>query len=234
MWIWYVLLGLLAVLLLVLLTPVCGRITYDGALRVRVRIWGIPFTVYPVPKRISQWLKNKKQSRKSTKKTAKKASTSSSSQPAEPKPDKPSKVQELVELLKQDDLAGVLSYLQELAEILTHTATRLLRGVTMHRLELQMIVATDDVAETAQKYGKVCGIVYPTVAAIEGVVRVRRRRLRIEPNFLLEKSAVRFDISIGMPVWRMLAAGVPLLWNILLLLSKIEPQNIKEVVSDEK
>jgi hypothetical protein len=229
-WIWYVLLGVLAVLLLVLLTPICGRITYDGALRVRVRIWGIPFTVYPVP----QWLKSKIQSRKNTKKTAKKASTSSSSQPAEPKPDKPSKVQELVELLKQDDLAAVLSYLQELAEILTHTATRLLRGVTMHRLELQMLVATDDVAETAQKYGKVCGIVYPAVAAIEGVVRVRRRRLRIEPNFLLEKSAVRFDISIGMTVWRMLVAGVPLLWNILLLLSKIEPQKNKEVVSDEK
>ena len=139
-----------------------------------------------------------------------------------------------VELLKKDDLAGVLSYLQDMAEILTHTASRLLRGVTVHRLDLQMLIATDDVAETAQKYGKVCGIVYPTVAAIAGVVRVRRRRLRIEPNFLLEKSAVRFDISIGIPVWRMLTTGGSLLWNVLLLLGKIEPQKNKEVVSNEK
>ena len=235
MWIWYVLLGVLAVLLYVLLMPVCGRVTYDGTLRVRVRILGISFTLYPVPAKCLEWIKNKIKTHKpKKKKPTKKSVKQSPASPAQPKGDKPGKVQELVELLKKDDLAGVLSYLQDMAEILTHTASRLLRGVTVHRLDLQMLIATDDVAETAQKYGKVCGIVYPTVAAIAGVVRVRRRRLRIEPNFLLEKSAVRFDISIGIPVWRMLTTGGSLLWNVLLLLGKIEPQKNKEVVSNEK
>ena len=230
MWIWYVLLGVLAVLLYVLLMPVCGRVTYDGTLRVRVRILGISFTLYPVPAKCLEWIKNKIKTHKSKKKKpTKKSVKQSPASPAQPKADKPGKVQELVELLKKDDLAGVLSYLQDMAEILTHTASRLLRGVTVHRLDLQMLIATDDVAETAQKYGKVCGIVYPTVAAIAGVVRVRRRRLRIEPNFLLEKSAVRFDIRLRMSVWRLLGAGITLLWGFLMMKEQSNPQMKKEV-----
>ena len=42
MWVVYILLGLVALLLLILLIPVYGRITYDGELQVRVRVLGVP------------------------------------------------------------------------------------------------------------------------------------------------------------------------------------------------
>ena len=208
MWVLYILLGFLALLIAVLLVPVFGRITYDGELMVRIRVLGIPITLAPRPQ-------------KTTPRRSRKAKT-------EPSP-KSSKYRELVSLLKQDGLVGTLSFLREIAALAAKTVGRVLRSVTVSRLDLQLIVATDDPAVTAQRYGQVCGVLYPALAGIESVVSVRHRHLRVEPNFLMEKSAVRFDIRLRMSVWRLLGAGITLLWGFLMMKEQSNPQMKKEV-----
>lgn len=196
MWVLYSLLGVAALLIIVLSIPVFGRITYDGALSVVVWVLGIPITLVPQPEG-----KPKRRSRKAK---------------AEPS-QKPSKFKELVSLMKQDDLAGTLHFLHEVARLTTTTVGRVLRSITVRRLDLQLLVATDDPATTAQRYGQVCGVLYPALTGIESVVTIRHRNLRVEPNFLMVKSAVRFDIALRMSVWRLLGAGIALLWGFLLL-----------------
>lgn len=208
MWVLYILLGFLALLIAVLLVPVFGRITYDGELMVRIRVLGIPITLASRPQ-------------KTTTRRSRKAKT-------DPSP-KSSKYRELVSLLKQDGLAGTLSFLREIAALAAKTVGRVLRSVTVSRLDLQLIVATDDPAVTAQRYGQVCGVLYPALAGIESVVSVRHRHLRVEPNFLMEKSAVRFDIRLRMSVWRLLGAGITLLWGFLMMKEQSNPQMKKEV-----
>lgn len=208
MWVLYSLLGLIALLMVVLSVPVFGRITYDGALSVRIRVLGIPVTLVPQPE-------------KATPRRTRKAKT----EPTQ----KPSKYQELISLLKQDSLAGTLSFLREVASLAAKTVGRVLRSLTVTRLDLQLIVATDDPAVTAQRYGQVCGVLYPALAGIESVVSVRQRNLRVEPNFLMEKSAVRFDICLRMSVWRLLGAGISLLWGFLMMKEQSNPQIKKEV-----
>lgn len=208
MWVWYSLLGFLALLIVALSVPVFGRITYDGTLSVRVRVLGLPVTLAPQPEDTPSRPARKR----------KKASA-----------EKPSKYKELVALLKQDSLAGTLGFLRDVAALAAKAVGRLLRAVTVTRLDLQLIVATDDPAVTAQRYGQVCGIVYPALAGIESVMTVRHRHLRVEPNFLMEKSAVRFDIRLRMSVWRLLGAGIALLWGILMMKEQSNPQIKKEV-----
>lgn len=207
MWVLYSLLGLLALLIGTISVPVYGRITYDGALSVRIRVLGIPFTILPKEKA--------EKKKRLAKKTAKEK--------------KPSAVQELAELLKQDDIGGTLHFLGGVAALAGKTIGRLLRSITVSELDLQMRIATDDVAVTAQRYGQVCSVLYPSLAIIERWVRIRRRNLRVEPNFLMETSAARFDIRLHVSLWRLLGAALALLWGLIVLKEESNPQITKEV-----
>ena len=203
MWVWYSLLGLLLLIVAALSVPVFGRLSYDGELKASIRVLGIPFTLLPQPE-------------KEKKKPGGRA--------AEPVP-RSSKFKELLSLMKQDSLSGTLLFLREVAALATKTVGRLLRAVTITRMDLQLLVATGDAATTAQRYGQVCSVLYPALAGMEEVVRIRRRDLRVEPNFLLENSAVRFDVRLRMSVWRLLGAGIALLWGFLMIKEQNEPQN---------
>ena len=212
MWVLYSLLGLLSLLVILLSVPVYGRLTYDGTLSVRIRVLGIPIVLMPRPESES-----------------KTPSAKSASTEEKEKEKKPSKLKEMAELLKQDDLGGTLHFIGEVAALAGKTVGRLLRSITVNRLDLQMRIATDDVATTAQRYGQVCSVLYPALALIERWVRIRRRHLRVEPNFLAEDSAARFDIRLQVSLWRLLGAALALLWGFLMIKEQSNPQITKEV-----
>ncbi len=195
MWAVYSLLALLALVLIILLIPVYGRVTFDGDLTVRIWVLGVPITLMPRPQPKSTATPKKGRKKK----------------------DKPSKLQELADLLRQDDLAATLQFLSDLTALLKRSVGRLLRSITVDRLELQMCIATGDPADTAQRYGQVCGVLYPALEWIGRAMRIRRRQLRVEPNFLLETSRVRFDLRCHLSVLRLTGAALALLWGLLLL-----------------
>ncbi len=207
MWAVYILLALLAIVMVVLLIPITGRVVYDGALLAQIRVLGVSVPVYPraAQEKSAHPGRNRRQS------------------------DKPSKWQELKDLLKQDDVEGTLHFIGGIARLAGRTVGRLLRAVTVTHLQLQMLIATDDPAYTAQRYGQVCSILYPALELIGHTVRIRRRQLRVEPNFLLEKSCARFDIRFRVSVWRLTGAALALLWGFLLLREEDKPQMNKEV-----
>ena len=211
MWVLFSLLGLLSLVTVAMSVPVYGRLTYDGELSAQVRVLGVPITLMPRPEP-----EPKPVSAKSSPKKKKKEK-------------QPSKLKELAELLKQDDLSGTLHFIGGVAVLAGKTVGRLLRSITVNRLDLQMRIATDDVATTAQRYGQVCSVLYPALALIERWVRIRRRNLRVEPNFLVEESAVRFDIRLQVSLWRLLGAALALLWGFLMIKEQSNPQNQKEV-----
>ena len=215
MWVWYSLLGVLVLLIVVLSVPISAHIAYDGKLLIRIRFLGIPITLAP---------QKEKKSKKTSLSKKKKAKTS-----ATKKKKNSSKLKELVELMKQDDLAGTLRFLRAVARLAAKTIGKLLRSITVKRFDLLVVVASNDAAVTAQRYGKVCGVLYPALASIESVMRIRERDIRIEPNFLMEKSVVRFDLRLCLSVWRLLGAGISLLLGVLMIEEKSDPQISKEV-----
>ena len=215
MWVWYSLLGVLVLLIVVLSVPISAHIAYDGKLLIRIRFLGIPITLAP---------QKEKKSKKTSLSKKKKAKTS-----ATKKKKSSSKLKELVELMKQDDLAGTLRFLRAVARLAAKTIGKLLRSITVKRFDLLVVVASNDAAVTAQRYGKVCGVLYPALASIESVMRIRERDIRMEPNFLMEKSVVRFDVRLRLSLWRLLGIGISLLLGILTMEEKSDPQISKEV-----
>ncbi len=199
----YILLGLLGLVVLLVLAalfvPVYGRITYDGELRVRIRVLGVPITLLP--------------SEQEPQETAK--------PPKRQKVAKPSKIQELREELtrsfKQDGVGATLAYLAELSKLAGQAVGRAFRSITVDNLRLHMLICNGDADTTAIRYGQVCSVLYPSFTALAGVIKVRKRDLRIEPNFLMEKSSMSADVRLHIWVYRLVGAAIVLLVRFMLL-----------------
>ena len=219
----YILLGLLiflsAAVLLFLFVPIYGRIRYNGELYVRIRVLGIPITLLPMSN------KPKKESVPQSKKEKK---------------SKPSKAkafgQELSRSFRNDGVSATLVYLSELAEIAAPAFGRVFHSLTVYRLKFDILIAAGDADDTAVRYGQVCSVLYPTVTVLSSSIKVHRRELRVEPNFLLEKSDVRFDVRLHVWVYRLVGAAIVLLVRMLLLQDTIEDDPIinKEVTNHGK
>lgn len=198
-----ILLGLLALvlllILLVLFVPVYARVTYEDDLRVRVWVLGVPITLLP-----------REDEPKEPRATSSKV-----------KPQKPSKTKELLSELsrgfREDGLSATIHYLGELARLAGQAVGRVLRSITVDKLDLELIVADGDADATAIRYGQICSVLYPAFTAIAGVIKVRKRNLRIEPNFLLENSTVRADVRLHVWVYRVVGAAIVLLVCYMLL-----------------
>ncbi len=210
----YILLGLLGLLALLLAVPMYARVTYDGTLHARVRVWGVPFTLLPAEDKPKKPTKPKK--------TAKAGEKQAKKQPT------PSKWQELVGYFKEDGPAATVHYLCETAKLAGQAVGKVLGAVTVDRLHLELLVATDDAATTAVRYGQICAVLYPALAAIETRTKVRRRQLRVEPNFLLEKTDARFDIQLHLRVWQAAWAALVLLIKFMLMKDTAPAVSTKE------
>ncbi len=215
MWVLYGLLGLIALIVIVLSIPICGRITYDGngELYTHFHMLGVPVTGLPL------FDLNLFRPSHNGRKTSGKL-----------KEQTIAKLEEMVELMKQDDVAGTMYFFCEVAKLAAKTVGRILRSVKVKQMDLQMLIASEDPADTAQQYGQVCSLLYPALAGIEHLVRIRRRNLRVEPNFLLERSNVCFDLRLRISWWRLLYALLALSWGILMIEDEQNnPQITKEV-----
>ncbi len=192
---WIVLLSILGLLLLLLIVPVYLRVTFQGELTVKIRIMGMPIKLYPKkkkkdkPPKAGKPPKNKKQ-----------------------KPDKQRKESFSVsQMLKEDGVGAVVSYYTSLAGMLKTGAKRLLRTVTVDHLDIRLTVASADAAETAQNYGRVCAAVFPAEAMLESCIRVKHRKVRVNPDFLASKGRAELNI-------RLHAVPVRIIWSLFRLL----------------
>ncbi len=198
----YILLGLLGLvvllLLLVLFVPVWARITYDGELRVKIWVLGVPITLLP------------SEDEPSEPSTGKKTAVA-----------KPSKVKQLRDEVsrsfKEDGVAATLQYLTELAKLAGRSVGRALHCLTVDKLKLELLIADGDADTTAIRYGQVCSVLYPAFTAIAGVIKVRRRDLRVEPNFLMEKSTLGADVRLHIWVYRLVGVAIGFLLRFMLL-----------------
>ena len=73
--------------------------------------------------------------------------------------------------------------MQSLAELAVGTLKDICAATRVRRLNFSIRVAGKDAADTAVKYGMVCSGVFPALSIIMSAVRVRRRNVRVEPDF---------------------------------------------------
>lgn len=190
MLIFKIFLVLIGVLLLILFLPVHLSVTFNGNLKVRTGILFINYTLYPRPP-ISEEKKKKKQFKKERKQAKEKKQLSQAE-----------------EMLKQDGVWAVIEYYVQMGKLLKSAAIRLIRTITVDKLNLNIIVASDDAAQTAIDYGKICAVIYPVQALIESTMRVRRRSINISTDFLRNSGEFEGDIKIHVIPIRVLWAAL--------------------------
>ena len=194
----YVLLSLLGLLLLFLILPVYARVRYREELTVTVRVFGIPVYRYCSAKASKG--KSKKRADKPAEKTQKKKNTFLS---------------DLSARLKSDGVRAVVDEIGALARLADGAFRRVARTVAVDRLQLQLVIASEDAAATAQDTGKVCAVLYPSLTTIQAVIRIRRRAVTVLPDYLGEKSRAEADVLVhalpvrllGTALWALLSYG---------------------------
>ncbi len=134
-----------------------------------------------------------------------------------PKGEKPAqKAPEKKKSTKKIKEKRALSYtLQELLELMrillrrtTPPVRRLLRRTSLAKLRLRMIVAGEDAAKTAIKFGKVNAQVFSAVALIKQVIRLNAEEIEILPGFGVAKGETSYSGELRLIPLAMLAAGV--------------------------
>ena len=176
----YVLLGILALIVVLLVAPVYARITFLDELRVRVWVLGLPVYRYSPRKEIKP-----KAADKHVKPKSKTEDT------------KPSLFKSLAEDMKRDGVGTTLAFFKELAGLAVGTVRRVLSAVTVDKLGLSLYIAGKDAADTAEKSGQVCAVLYPAVTTVQQtLLRIRRRAVTVTPDFLAETGKAEADITL--------------------------------------
>lgn len=198
----YSLLGLLGLLILLLILPVFVRIRYREELTVCVRVFGIPVYRYSSSEEKSDKPKKPKKQKKKER-------------------DKPKKTKEkggffsdLAKDLRAEGVSAVLGTVKALASLAVGALKRVLRAITVDRLQLQLLIASEDAAATAINTGRVCAVLYPSLSAIQCALRIRHRAVTVVPDYLAETGRVTADVRLHVIPIRALWAA---LWTVLKL-----------------
>ena len=84
----------------------------------------------------------------------------------------------------------------------------LLKKSRVTDLRLTLRVGGEDAAEIALNYGKLCGVVYGSLAALQNFIRVRVKKLDLSCDFCSEKTEQEIDFKLKMRVGSVLRAVI--------------------------
>ena len=189
-------LSVLGVVLLIALAPITLRAAFDGDLLVRLRIYGLPYTIAPRKKRQRATAAGRK-SGKISKKAIKAAKKRRKNDPLS-----------ISQMLKEDGVGAVLAYLKGMGSLMNTLVRRILNAITVDRFQLSPPVAGGDAAETALLHAAACSIVFPALSSMQYVLKIRRREVRIQPDFVNGENQASFDIRLRSCPARILWAGL--------------------------
>lgn len=184
----YILLGIALLLTLLCFVKLKFEALYSGELTLKLRVLFLTFTLVPAKKKEQK--KKVKKSQKTKKQSGKKT---------EKKDKKPSYIKKLGD---KKGVSGLLSMLSELAKLAGTTLKGLFAKIVIETFDIDVTVVGDDAADTALKYGKICGAFYSAVAVICGTAQCEDYSVNVTPDFDDEArmkvgADVRFYIRVG-------------------------------------
>lgn len=186
---WFVFGGILLFLALLLFCPVVFQCGFETKLSATVRYLFFKIQLPPEKKAAKQ--------RK---------------EPAVPKETAEQKKKSKIrDIIKQTGLSGFLQILGETAKIAAGSAKRLFSHLVVSDFSIDITVSSEDAAQTAIRYGMVCGAVTTAVNTLFSVVKCKKQTVRISPDFQSGSSEVRFQMKARISLLFLLASLVYML-----------------------
>ncbi len=94
---------------------------------------------------------------------------------------------------------------------------RLAKGMTLDRVETDIVIANDDAADCAITYGRMQIAIQNLLAQLGRAIRVKRKKIAIACDFAADKSVFnargRLKVRIGSTLWAALCFGCHYLWH---------------------
>ena len=164
--------SILALLLLLLLCPMSIRISYRERLEARLSylFFSIPLAP-PKPKKEKQKQPLPKEEKK-------------------PEPEKKKSV--IQDIIAQRGLGGFLGLMRLLSSIAAGALRKIFWHLSIRRVSLELVVAAEDAAQTAIRYGQASALVYPALGFLCANGSCKKREIAIHPGFNEEESRVDF------------------------------------------
>lgn len=121
---------------------------------------------------------------------------------------------------KKRQISYTLQEVLDLLQMLRHRASpsvrRLLRRTTVAKFRLRMIVAGQDAADTAIKFGKVNAQVFTAVALVAEIIRLKADQIEILPGFGVAKSETSYSGEMRLSPLALLVAGAQIgFWSLV-------------------
>lgn len=196
----WILIGVIALLVLLLVTPLRIFLLYSGGeLNYRVKYGLIPIFASDKPEK--------------ERKKPKKAEKASESGEKKKKSGAAGALMQMLGLpqlrsaasaknaVKEDGLLETVRAVLSALRSLLGRIGRLLKKGVFRRFDLTIRVADEDPAEAAFKYGQICAAAYPLLHLLENTLRFRRRKVEILCDDDLSQTEVEFSAQLNYRLW---------------------------------
>ena len=189
---------------LLIFCPFSIKLVYDGELKLRAGYLFPVFRILPArPK------KEKPEKKKKKKKKEK------------PGGEEEKKKNPIGDYMKENGIGGLVDLLKAIVKIVLEAAKKITDHTVISKMELQLLVASEDAAKTAIDYGYACSAVFPLISVIESHVKKCNHRELIAPVFTEEKTKVYFEMKVRIMPFFVLSAGLKAAIKALRLLAKL-------------
>ena len=132
------------------------------------------------------------------------------------KGEKPKK-RSFIKRLKPHGLKEILATAKDVFAALSPSLKFLFRHFHFRHVKLYLAVGSDDPANTAQLYGKICAGAYPLLAALQSWLDIETDEFRILADFYNESVTVRTSLELRVSpaalILTVLILGVKFLWR---------------------
>lgn len=193
----WILLGILAFLVFLLLLPVHTRVCFDGMLQVWCGLGPVSLRIFPLKKKAEQ---QKKKPKATKVKEAKK------------------KKNEKVKPKKKLTLEVLCDFLRLGVQALG----KLRRRIVIRNLTCHLVIADEDAAATALLYGRIAAAVSALYPVLDRNLRIHHTDISVDADFEKQKSSVLLDVKLAVCPLRLLICAVILLFQFLKIYRKIK------------
>ncbi len=189
-------------LILLCILPLTVDLSFCDGLVLKIRYSGI--TVFDNAKRV-KYKKKEKTKKKSVPKTDETT---------------PKKENFFKKTYRQKGLLGTVMYFSSILNMLLKKMCWVVRRFKFRKFKLDISVATNDAADTAIQYGKICGAVYPVISFFESNTDFKAREININADFDKTKSEFKTSVSVTTRIFFWLVAAICVLFEFLKLQRK--------------
>ena len=204
----FLLLFILAVLVIVLITPIKIGVIYPE-LTVYVKWNGIKYTILPMKKKDKKEKKKKPKQAENHNKPAE--NTAGKTEQAEG--NKPAKSEKKPKKNKESFLKKLtVEKIKAIIKIVFGLSRKILKGITFEQLYVMLTVADEDKAKMAEDYGKLCIVLIEAQPVLESIFTVKDQHINVGMDFSKSEMAVACDLIVYVrPVTLLIAAVAALI-----------------------